>query len=95
MLYSTPNKKMIATPGIIEGGKDEYLINYKLGKLCSQADYVIIIGEHNKDAIIAGLRDSPATILVDKSLEDAKKHFHLLKSNDTLLILNDLPDDYV
>ncbi len=95
VLYSTPNKKMIATPGIIEGGKDEYLINYKLGKLCSHADYVIIIGEHNKDAIISGLRDSPATILVDKTLEDAKKHFHLLKPNDTLLILNDLPDDYI
>ena len=94
VLLSTTGKKMIATPGIIEGGKDEYLINKKLGKLCKDIDYIIIIGNHNKFALLDGLRGSTTRIFIVYSLEDAKQYFSLLQSKDSLLLLNDLPDDY-
>ena len=94
VLLSTNGKKMIATPGIIEGGKDEHLINKKLGKLCSNIEYVIIIGNHNKSALLDGLQNSINTIFTASSLEEAKQYFSLLQSKDTLLLLNDLPDDY-
>ncbi len=96
-LTQFPNTKMIATPGIIEGGKNESCINTELGKMCSLADYVVIIGEHNKKAILSGLdrMQYPKNhIFETTSLEQAKEKFLLLNDGDTLLLLNDLPDDY-
>ena len=59
-------------------------------------DYCIIIGNENKQAILDGLHTSNSTaeIVCVKSLEEAKEHFIKLQPNDTLLLLNDLPDDY-
>lgn len=96
VLSYCPNKKMIATPGIIEGGKDQYKINFKLGKLCTNIDYIIIIGNTNKKAILAGLKslNSNSKIFCVQSLEIAKSYFLKLNHDDTLLLLNDLPDDY-
>lgn len=97
VLAQTENKKMVCTPGIIEGGKHEDEINYELGKLCSVCDYVIIVGEHNKKALTNGLKDknfNNKNLFWAQTLEEAKKYFGLLKENDTLLLLNDLPDDY-
>ena len=87
---------MVATPGIIEGGKNEKLLNFKLGEMISFCDFVIIIGEHNKQAILNGLKNkhSKAQIFTCKTIEIAKQHFKLLNTNDNLLLLNDLPDDY-
>jgi len=90
-------KKMVATPGIIEGGKNESFLNYKLGELCTFCDYVVIIGNHNKEAIYSGLKSanfSDKKICFAKNLDEAKQYFHLLSQNDTLLLLNDLPDEY-
>ncbi len=97
VLAQTENKKMVCTPGIIEGGKHEYEINFKLGELCAESDYVVIVGEHNKKAISNGLKNknfNSKNLFLVPTLEDAKKHFGILKENDTLLLLNDLPDDY-
>ncbi len=91
------NKKVICTPGIIEGGKFEYDINFKLGVLCGEADEIIIIGEHNKSAIYLGLKSvgfKDEKIVFCLSLENAKTYFKTLFAGDTLLLLNDLPDDY-
>lgn len=96
VLRNLPNKKMVATPGIIEAGKDEYNVNFILGGMCCIFDFVVIIGEHNKDALSAGLKNKNYTkkIYFARSLDDAKQYFSLLNTNDNLLILNDLPDDY-
>lgn len=97
VLSSFEGKKMIATPGIIECGKQKYSINFELGKLLHLADYVIIIGNENKKAILDGLKSQPNSmpkIYFSKDLENAKTHFNKLKPNETLLLLNDLPDDY-
>ena len=97
VLKKFTGKKMVVTPGIIEGGKDQYYINYKLGKMCAFCDYVIIIGNTNKKAILDGLKSLEITrknIFLCPNLEQAKRYFTLLNSGDTLLLLNDLPDDY-
>lgn len=98
VLLQFPMRHFIATPGIIEGGKDEYEINFKLGQMLSNMDCCIIIGEHNKKAISDGLKSqnfNDNNLIFSKTLDEAKDHFQKLNSNGTLLILNDLPDDYI
>ncbi len=96
ILKQMPNKKMIVTPGIIEGGKRQFDINFKLGELIADFDYCIIVGETNKEALKSGLKNAGKSCIIKyvKNLEQAKQHFGLLSPNDTLLLLNDLPDDY-
>lgn len=97
ILEKMPNKKMVATPGIIEGGKSQYLINYEIGTNLAKFDYCIIIGETNRKAITDGIKNAGLTTCIvkqAKSLDEAKEYFALLKNNDSLLLLNDLPDDY-
>ena len=94
---SNEHKRIICTPGIVEGGKYEYGINFKLGKMCANSDNVILIGEHNKQAIYAGLKSQnyqDKNIVLCSSLEQAKVYFKNLNDGDILLLLNDLPDDY-
>ena len=76
---------------------DQYYINYKLGKMCSICDTCIIIGNENKKAILDGLKSQNynfKNIIICHNLEQAKTHFANLNNGDTLLLLNDLPDDY-
>lgn len=96
VLRSTKSKKMIVTPGIVECGKNKFSINEKLGKLFDEIDFCVIVGNENKKAILSGiesLKHKPELFFAN-TLDDAKKHFSKLKMNDTLLLLNDLPDDY-
>lgn len=100
VLKNFPNKKMVITPGIIEGGKQQYNINYALGQMLTIADYIVIVGKINKESILEGINSnnnkqkSNKKILFAKSLDDAQQYFSLLNNNDNLLFLNDLPDDY-
>ena len=91
------NKKMIVTPGIIEAGKNQFEINFQLGELISKSDMIVIVGKTNKQALTKGIISAnPAKkILFANTLDDAKQYFKLLNQNDTLLLLNDLPDDYI
>lgn len=95
VLMQMSGKKVVATPGIVEGGKNEYFLNFQLGKYCSHVDLCIIIGNHNKKAILDGLKSQNFKhYILCNTLEEAKTHFLNLNIGDTLLLLNDLPDDY-
>ena len=91
------NKKMIVTPGIIEAGKNQFEINFQLGELISKSDMIVIVGKTNKQALTKGIMSANPTkkILFANTLDDAKQYFRLLNQNDTLLLLNDLPDDFI
>lgn len=92
VLASFPNKKVCCTPGIVEGGHMQFELNVRLAKMLkSKSDIQIIVGKTNRLAFSSVLKKS--AYFVD-TLDDAKRLFSLLKPNDTLLILNDLPDDY-
>jgi len=96
VLNSTKHKKMIVTPGIIEGGKNQFSLNVNLGKMCCDVDYIVVVGKTNKKAIQTGIESQKhkCKIIYCKSLDESKHYFHLLNKNDCLLLLNDLPDDY-
>lgn len=92
VLACFPNKKVCCTPGIVEGGHMQFELNVRLAKMMKQkCDIQIIVGKTNRTAFSSVLKKS--AYFVD-TLNDAKKLFSKLRQNDTLLILNDLPDDY-
>ncbi len=91
-------KKVVMTPGIVEGGKDEKSINIEVGKLIAKyADNVILIGSRAK-YIEIGLKDADfcmENVVKVHTLDAAKTYFpKLLAVGDVLLIENDLPDNY-
>ncbi len=100
VLKNFSGKKMIVTPGIIECGKEKYNINFNLGKQLSFCDYCVIVGNLNKQAMLDGIkkeiekRKLQPQIFFTNTLNDAKQYFSILNNGDTLLLLNDLPDDY-
>lgn len=98
VLKNFSGKKMVVTPGIIECGKDKHIINFNLGKQMIFCDYVTVVGSENRKAILDGINSTNKTtkpeIFISKNLDETKKYFCKLKDNDTLLLLNDLPDDY-
>jgi len=90
---------IILTPGMVELGKRADEENFKFGvRMSTVADKVIIVNEINKQQITDGLLAggfAEENILFAKTLEKAKEIYApLLKSGDTLLIENDLPDNY-
>ncbi|MBQ0099069.1 MAG: UDP-N-acetylmuramoyl-tripeptide--D-alanyl-D-alanine ligase, partial [Firmicutes bacterium] len=49
-------RKIVLTPGLVELGKTENMVNFEYGKLLSKhADKVIVIGKHNATMIVNGL----------------------------------------
>lgn len=97
VLRQTEHKKMIVTPGIVEAGKESYKTNFLLGAMLAEFDYLVIIGEFNKNAILDGIKtqkNSKLLIFESKTLENASNYYKFLKKEDCLLFLNDLPDDY-
>lgn len=92
-------KKIIATAGLVELGNISYEVNRKLAeKMSSIVDVAIIIGKINRRAFYDGLISSAFSAeniyLVD-TLEEAKRVFpRVTEPNCTLLLENDLPDNY-
>ena len=90
-------RKYIASPGMVEGGKMQYAINYNFGAVAGKmVDGFFVINKTNRKAIVNGLQSvNCQNIYIADTLDKAKEMFsNVLKSGDTLLILNDLPDDY-
>ncbi len=95
----TSGRRLLITPGMVELGELHEPENHKLGTLAAQiATDVILIGKQQTAPIQAGLTSAnfPLDHLqVMETLSDAinwyKNH---LKTGDTVLFLNDLPDTY-
>lgn len=93
------HKRIVCTPGIVEGGKMQFEINYNLAyKISKTADAIIIVGKTNKAAFKKRFKELKLdeNIYYVDNLSQAKLLFaHILEQGDTLLLLNDLPDDYL
>lgn len=89
-------KKIVITPGFVEMGKEQYKLNYELGKLISGvADECYVVNKINREAILCGLKDSNfdnKIVIVNKFKEI---EFSVFNSNSVILIENDLPDNYI
>lgn len=99
VLDNFKGRKIVLTPGLIELGKVENLVNYKFGKkLASHADLVFVIGKHNAEMLIKGLLDGGMdrnNIKFAKSLNKGNAMLNeILKEGDIVLFENDLPDNY-
>ncbi len=91
--------KIIATPGMVELGEEEYKLNYEFGTFISKVcDYVILVGKMQTKPI----QDALDKCNFDKNkifiINDVKEAFTISRNiegkNKYLLLENDLPDLY-
>ena len=97
-MYQT-GKRLLITPGMIELGDLHEVENRKLGKLATQyATDIILIGKEQTKPIYEGIQSANfdmKNVLVKDTLAEAVTWYQAnLKSGDTVLFLNDLPDTY-
>ncbi len=99
VLDNFKGRKIVLTPGLVELGKVENLVNYEFGKtLASHSDKVIVVGKHNAEMIIKGLIDAgmdKENIKFAKNLNKGNEILNeMLEEGDVVLFENDLPDNY-
>lgn len=92
-------KRIIVTPGMIELGDRQKQLNEELGmEIARSADVAIIVGEYNREALIAGIKkigfNSDNLYEVGSFNEAQNVLGNILKSGDTVLYENDLPDTF-
>lgn len=92
-------RKIVVTPGLVELGKEEGVLNVEYGKmLAKHADVVIIVGRHNAEMILSGLIDGgmkKEDIRFAKNLNRGNEELNkMAKAGDVVLFENDLPDNY-
>lgn len=90
--------KIVVTPGLVELGLLEESENYKLGERLVGFDFVILVGETlitpvKKGYLANGGDESKLKVVLGlpAAQEELKK---VLKDGDTVLFLNDVPDQY-
>ncbi len=92
-------RRLLITPGMVELGDLMESENHKLGEVAAQhASDVILVGKQQTEPIKAGLLAAgfPEDHLqvVDTLAESIAWYQQNLRSGDTVLFLNDLPDTY-
>ena len=96
----TKGKRIVVTPGMIELGEKQVFHNANFGEhITKTCDIAIIVGQYNREAILEGIKRNPQfseenTIIVDSFNEAQQKLATILKSGDTVLYENDLPDTF-
>lgn len=100
VLSKFKENKVIITPGLVELGREQFNCNFEFGRAMAKvADYVIITGIVNYDAISTGLEfcDFPANKIIRAgSLNQAVSMLaSITNPGDVVLFENDLPDNYV
>jgi len=99
VLDTFEGRKIVLTPGLVELGKMENVLNLEFGRtLAKHADIVIVIGKHNAEMLINGLKDggmSTDNIKFAKSLNKGNDILNeIMQEGDVVLFENDLPDNY-
>ena len=99
VLDNFKGRKIVLTPGLVELGKIESLVNFEFGKiLAKHCDKVIVVGKHNAEMIIKGLIEAGMdreNIKFAKNLNKGNEILNeMLEEGDVVLFENDLPDNY-
>ncbi len=95
----TGGKRIIVTPGMIELGERQYELNKVLGEnIGKNVDVAIIVGEYNRKALSEGITDTEFKednlYIVNSFIEAQQVLSKILRSGDTVLYENDLPDTF-
>lgn len=92
--------KIIVTPGLIELGKEQEKYNYEFGKYMADiCDYIFLVGTDNYEAMLKGIKeknyDEQKVFKVNLPQEAVSQIISWnLKKEVTVLLENDLPDNY-
>jgi UDP-N-acetylmuramoyl-tripeptide--D-alanyl-D-alanine ligase len=92
-------RRIVVTPGMIELGARQEELNRELGRqMAAACDIAVVVGEHNREAIVAGLSDGgfdAGAIHTAATFADASAWLGgVLRAGDTVLYENDLPDTF-
>lgn len=92
-------KRIVITPGMIELGDKQAEYNRRFGaQMAEAADYVMVVGEYNREAILAGLAEGDfpeSKIFVAESFVAAQARLvQIARAGDVVLYENDLPDTF-
>ena len=92
-------RRIVVTPGMIELGERQEDANRELGrKIATSADLAIVVNVYNRDAIVEGARDggmAEEAVMTAANFAEAQQILSkILKSGDTVLYENDLPDTF-
>lgn len=95
----TDGKRIIVTPGMIELGSQQYELNKILGEnIGKNVDIAIIVGEYNRKPLSEGIQSTQFNeenlYQVNSFAEAQEVLSKILKSGDTVLYENDLPDTF-
>ena len=99
VLKGFEGKKVVVTPGLVELGSEQFNSNFEFGKnMAKVADYVIINGITNYDALSSGLifgGFDESHILRSGNIAQAVSLISKITDpGDVVLFENDLPDNY-
>jgi len=92
--------KILITPGMVELGEKEDELNGEFGKQAAQmADYIILVGEKQTEAIKKGVEETDfdmKKLIVADSFNDAMSRVYSIpgEQHKVILLENDLPDNY-
>jgi UDP-N-acetylmuramoyl-tripeptide--D-alanyl-D-alanine ligase len=92
-------RRIIVTPGMIELGARQVELNCEFGRqIAAAADIAVIVGEHNREAIVTGLTDGgfpTEKIYTARDFADASRYVNTTtRAGDVVLYENDLPDTF-
>lgn len=92
-------KRIVITPGMIELGDKQVEYNKRFGEqMASAADYVMVVGTYNRDAILSGLAEGgmpEEKIFIADSFAIAQARLvQIARAGDVVLYENDLPDTF-
>ena len=96
---ATHGQRILVTPGMVELGRLEKDANYNFGKQAAKScDLVVLVGSDKTEPIRQGLLEAGfperkiiQVLSLNKGLETLAE---ILKPGDTMLLENDLPDQY-
>lgn len=91
-------RKIVVTPGLVELGTIEESTNFELGAMLVGFDAVILVGETQllplKNGFLQGGGDQEKLFVVPTLAKAQDTLKNVLRSGDTVLFMNDLPDLY-
>lgn len=90
-------KRIVITPGMIELGNEQQRLNTEFGrKIALCADVAVIVGQYNREAILAGLQGAEGieVHVVDTFAQAQALLQQLATPGSAVLYENDLPDTF-
>jgi UDP-N-acetylmuramoyl-tripeptide--D-alanyl-D-alanine ligase len=91
-------RRILATPGVIELGRQQFDVNRALSKeAAAVCDTTLIVSDTNKEAFVAGHRDAGregALVPVGNRRDAFRWLTDSVKEGDAVILENDLPDLY-